>query len=733
MDTRLENSGSSFASPGRLQTELAECRLLLGEMTRDAAERKWTESLLAGEKRLLEMIARGEPLKIILDCVCNVVEEVSPGAICSILLMDSKGERLLHGAAPSLPKKYIEIINGRLIAPCDGPCATAAFRRARVIVADVAALPEGAEYRELALSFGLRACWSSPILSTEEHVLGTFAIYSRTPGCPTPQQYQVIEQITHLTAVAIERKRAEDALRRSEAYLAEAQKLSLTGSFGWNVTTGEIIWSDETYRIMGIDRAARPTLELIFQRVHPEDLDRVRQTVAGAGQHGGTGLDFQHRVVLPDGSVKIVHVVARPGEEGPNGLEFIGAVMDITCRKRAEEALGASERLARGQVEALTCTLDVMSMESNTDRLVEHALRTLTQQFGAHSSSVWLKDESRDLMVFECALEDDKLKNRNDADLEKISPSAPVDANWPWPEVMRTGQPYVIEDMRIGPDVPWRPHLLAQGVITILIVPLLMAGKTQGVVGIRFRRKRDFQPDEMELAQALANQAMLAIQLMRLSARSREAAVVAERNRMARDIHDTLAQGFTGIIVQLEAAEDAMSQGLAGESGRHLEQAGEVARESLKEARRSVQALRPQALEDKNLCDALEDLFRKMTVGTALRAEFILQGHPHPRPSDWDENLLRIGQEVLTNALRHAQATSFKGRLLFDSREIRLELSDNGRGFNPGGRHDGFGLLGIRERVEKMGGQLEIQSSDGNGTSVSIVLPLAETPQSISA
>src|SRR6266853_1416110 len=123
-----------------------------------------------------------------------------------------------------------------------------------------------------------------------------------------------------------------------------------------------------------------------------------------------------------------------------------------------------------------------------------------------------------------------------------------------------------MEDIREGPSFPWREHVLAMGVITILVVPMLVAGQVEGVIGIRFTRKRTFRTEEMELAQALAHQAMLAIQLMRLSQESREAAVAAERNRMARDIHDTLAQGFTGVIVQLEAAADATAGGMVKEA-----------------------------------------------------------------------------------------------------------------------------------------------------------------------
>jgi signal transduction histidine kinase len=223
---------------------------------------------------------------------------------------------------------------------------------------------------------------------------------------------------------------------------------------------------------------------------------------------------------------------------------------------------------------------------------------------------------------------------------------------------------------------------------------------------------------------------MLAIQLIRLSQQSRQVALEAERNRMARDIHDTLAQAFTGVIVQLEAAADATSKGLTRAAEEHLGRAGDLARESLNEARRSVLALRPQALEGKDLCEALEALIRKMTAGTSVRAEFSLRGAPRKLRPDWEENLLHVGQEVLTNALRHAHATHFAMRLIFDPHGIRMELRDNGRGFDPDARHDGIGLLGMKERVEAMGGQLFIQSTNGKGTAISIALPSTDSSRS---
>src|SRR5258706_1951322 len=140
----------------------------------DITEMKRAEMLLGGEKRLLEMIARGDSRVAILHALCRVVETLASGSLCSILLLDPNTNRLRHGAAPSLPVAYADAIDGIAIGPSVGSCGTAAYRAERVTVCDIAADPLWADYRDLALAHGLRACWSAPILSSEGRVLGTF-------------------------------------------------------------------------------------------------------------------------------------------------------------------------------------------------------------------------------------------------------------------------------------------------------------------------------------------------------------------------------------------------------------------------------------------------------------------------------------------------------------------------------------------------------------------------------
>ncbi len=156
-------------------------------------------------------------------------------------------------------------------------------------------------------------------------------------------QVQVDERTNELERANEDLKRDQAELRRRWEYLAEAQRLSHSGTFGWKVRSGELVWSDETYEILGFTRETNPTLDLVFDRVHPEDVERVRQLSDGAAQNG-RDLDVEHRILLPDGVIKYVHAVAHAGRDSSGNLEYMGVVTDITERKRAEEERKALSR-----------------------------------------------------------------------------------------------------------------------------------------------------------------------------------------------------------------------------------------------------------------------------------------------------------------------------------------------------------------------------------------------------
>ena len=216
-----------------------------------------------------------------------------------------------------------------------------------------------------------------------------------------------------------------------------------------------------------------------------------------------------------------------------------------------------------------------------------------------------------------------------------------------------------------------------------------------------------------------------------LSQQARELAVLEERNRMSREIHDTLAQGFTGIVIQLEAAEQALGDTPADVPG-HLIRAKNLGRESLQEARRSVWNLLPQALEQRPLETALdEEVKRFPATGHQEKVSFSVSGERHDLPSNIQAALLRICQESLTNVRRHAGATEVRVTLSFRPEAVSLQIEDNGGGFVFGavkasGRDGGFGLAGMEGRVRSIGGTFTVKSHEGKGTLVEARIPTTQ-------
>jgi PAS domain S-box-containing protein len=203
----------------------------LSVYVRDVTARRRGDAIFRAEKQVLALLARGAPLGEALELLTGVIEEHSSGMLASILLLDPGG-RLDHGAAPSLPAAFSAALDGIPIGPAAGSCGTAAYRGETVIVADIDADPLWADYRELALSHGLRACWSTPIFGSDGGVLGTFALYYREPRAPDPRELSLIEAAAHIARVAIERHRSEEEratlLTRAEAARAEAEAANRT-------------------------------------------------------------------------------------------------------------------------------------------------------------------------------------------------------------------------------------------------------------------------------------------------------------------------------------------------------------------------------------------------------------------------------------------------------------------------------------------------------------------------
>ena len=209
----------------------------------------------------------------------------------------------------------------------------------------------------------------------------------------------------------------------------------------------------------------------------------------------------------------------------------------------------------------------------------------------------------------------------------------------------------------------------------------------------------------------------------RVAEEQQRSAIVAERTRFARDMHDTLAQGFTGIMMQLNAAEQRLLED-PGQARIHIDKARQLAHDSLDEARRSVSALRSAALSTGTLLDAIAQIGQQLTSGSSVRFQTTLEGQPYALTEPCEASLLRIAQEAITNAVRHASASSIDVRLAYRTGAVVLEVGDSGRGMN-GGESAGLGLDGMRQRAREIGGEIQILSDPGRGTRVLVTVPNA--------
>ncbi len=337
----------------------------------DIDDRKRAEAQLAGEKRLLEMVASSCALTDVLTALCKFVEDTSADCHCGVYLIDWSGPKFRIGAVPSLPATFNDPVDGLTVSPHVGPCGHAALSKKQVIATDLKTDPlwQESAIRPLALAHGIRSHWSTPIYARDGQVLGTFVIFHSEPASPTQVQQDLIAQVTHIASIAIERASSEAALKRSEAFLAQAQHLSRIGSFAWRVATNEITWSEQLYRIFEFDPHVTVTLELIGTRVHPEDLTLFHDMIERASS-SSSDFQYEHRLLMPDHSIEYLHLIAHGTRNEDGELEYIGAVQDVTQWRSSEEALGK----ARAQLAHVTRVMSLGALTASIAHEVNQPL-----------------------------------------------------------------------------------------------------------------------------------------------------------------------------------------------------------------------------------------------------------------------------------------------------------------------------------------------------------------------
>lgn len=305
------------------------------------------KALVAERSKIIDLMASATSLTESLIAIARMIEKLAPPALCSVLLLEPDGKHLRHGAGPSLPEEYSRAINGLEIGPSVGSCGTAAYRKKPVIVSDIATDPLWEGPRAFALSFGLRACWSMPIISDAGTVLGTIAMYYRAPRKPSARDFGLLQPGAALVRLALAQHRKEEELRAAEARSRLAAEAADLGTYDIDLISGKMNWSPRFKAIFGFNDEIVPSHEMLGARIHPEDRPRFQHAFEewiGSGQREPRSNEY--RMLRADDGVE--RLVALPGRILVNAQgapsRATGVCMDVTEQRIAERKQHDAQR-----------------------------------------------------------------------------------------------------------------------------------------------------------------------------------------------------------------------------------------------------------------------------------------------------------------------------------------------------------------------------------------------------
>ncbi|HML95060.1 MAG TPA: PAS domain S-box protein [Thermodesulfobacteriota bacterium] len=463
----------------------------------DITEQKMALSMLNIEKKVFESMAGNNPLYRTLELICSEIEKLANGMLCSFLIIDESGKRLRHGAAPSLPEGYVRAIDGSEIGPATGSCGTAAYRKAPVIVTDIAEDPLWDEYRHLALEHSLRACWSIPIISSEDKVLGTFAMYYNEPRAPVPDELVLVDTVVRLATVAIERTTAKEMATHFAEILEEA--------------INEIyIFDAGTFRFLQVNKGARDNLGYTLEELRemtPEDLnpgltpDFFRKLEPLV--HGGREKMRFNCVHRRKNGTKYP-VEAYMQLSNYKGLRvFVANVIDMTDLKKTEEELKQHvERLSKKSRYESIIRAVTESVHRSLDlgEVFDNAVDALNRNVEGATNVVIFMVEGTDAVM--------KANRGHSARYVKRVKRVPYPVGATWKTILDRKARYVSDtdlDQTIGPAGK------EFGTKSYLSMPIWSDNRTVGCIHIHSQEKDAFSVEDLDMLQIVARQLEVAI------------------------------------------------------------------------------------------------------------------------------------------------------------------------------------------------------------------------------
>lgn len=702
---------------------------IIGDMCVNALQHQRAQAIQEGQRRFLELLATGGDFTEILHSLVRVIEEQSPGMLGLILLLDEDGVHLHIGASVSLPEDYIRSIEGLEIGPLVGSCGTACFTRERVIVEDIATDLRWNGLRDLAVQYGLRACWSEPVISVDGKVLGTFAMYFMRPRAPSSSELKTIETAAHLVGVAIEHYRAQEALRESElrfravfegapigititsldARLVETNR-ALQNMFGY---TGEEFYNLSVPEFTHPEDVAEDA-NLFFGELVPGNIDRYQ---------------LEKRFIRKNGEMfwgRLSLSLAR-GENG-KPLFAIATTEDITEQKKAQADLSQAYQTLERRVEERTRELALLnaisaavSQSLDLRQIMSEALdMTLAGMHMPLGLAYWVA-VSRLEPAEATHLELLTHRGFSNAFLE-VASRLPLEGSL-IQKAAASAAPRIWQPQECADPIIC-DELLALGAKFILTVPLQVKDRLVGALVLGSDQMRPVVNEELSLLAAIGRQVGVAVENARLYEQVQQAAIREERSRLARELHDSVTQSLYSVNLYAEASARMLSSGDIQTATENLRELRVTAQDALREMRQLVYELRPLALEKSGLVEAIRARLESVEARSGMKTELKVQG-PEELPYPLQLELYHITQEALNNVLKHSRAREVSVRVHFFGEAVGLEIQDDGIGFNPEStpKSGGLGLPGMAERVQRIGASLEIESARGKGTHLRLEVP----------